>query len=521
MDDYRGPYCCALGLALALSLPGPTARATPSGPRIELRAASAHPIRYYLSLPEGYQRRPGKRWPVLVCVAGADADFRGLAERYGRACEGRPFVVVAPCAFSCANALRGPLLQHYRGLYDEDTIRSAGGLGWVPRLKARLVWDEAGLLTILDELAESYDVEARAHLTGFSGGGNLAYRMIFRHPERVAAAALVCANYNFWALDPDDLRATSPGGAKELPIHVLTGGRDPMRPSRAGVPFFPQVMHSALALGVLWPALGWWAWRKTKRVWPVVGAGGAVAALFVALVIGRWSGNEEQNERAVRALRQRGFNGVALRLVPELHHSPAVERVVGLFAAEAARAPRSLSRAEAAGISCPPTGGSRLATRPPAQGSGTPPRASRRLTRDAVLRGALQARRRRDDFHLHHYIFSPPAPARRGLRRRRSSNSGRRGPCRTPAPPCCRRHGTVGRRHSSTAGPARLTSYLGKPNCRLGQLRPLVRLGQFTNTSRETARLFVESLTNSLTVEPEAYRVVTKSCVPASLALKG
>ncbi len=332
MEGGRKSGCWPLVGALALAFSGQQAVAAPGESAGELRSARAHPIRYYLSLPKGYRRQPGKRWPVLVCVTGADADFRGLAARYRQACAGRPFVVVAPCAFSCTNALRGQLLQHYQGLYDEETIRGAGGLGRVPRLGARLDWDEAGLLAILDELAESHDVEARAHLTGFSGGGNLAYRTIFRHPDRIAAAALVCANFEFWRLDGDDLRAASPDGAKDFPIHVLTGGRDPMRASGASLPFFPTVGQGALVLGFLGPALGWCAWRKTKRRSPVLGVVAVVAALFVALVVGRWSGNEEQNERAVRALRERGFVGVEARLVPELDHGSAVERVVELFA---------------------------------------------------------------------------------------------------------------------------------------------------------------------------------------------
>src|SRR5436309_1229254 len=128
---------CLLHLGSAPSLAAANA--------IPLLRASSHPISYYLSLPRGYSPRGPKRWPVLVCIAGADADFAGLARRFAEARGDRPFLIVVPCTFSGTNVLRGPMLEHYQELYDPEEIHAAAGSGWPTDVNRRLDWDEAGL----------------------------------------------------------------------------------------------------------------------------------------------------------------------------------------------------------------------------------------------------------------------------------------------------------------------------------------------------------------------------------------
>src|SRR5579883_3076713 len=83
-----------------------------------LRTASTHPMRYYVAAP-GRMPPPGERLPVLVCLAGADSNFKALIARFARARGERPFLLVAPCTFSNANALRGEVRQWYTDLYSE------------------------------------------------------------------------------------------------------------------------------------------------------------------------------------------------------------------------------------------------------------------------------------------------------------------------------------------------------------------------------------------------------------------
>src|SRR5205823_5086326 len=122
------------------------------GGAVRLERVPLHPMRYYLSLPKGYRRSRAQRWPVLVCLAGADSDFRGLLERYRGARGGLPVLLVCPCTFSNTNGLRGARLALYSGLYPPGVIDSSGGRGLLPDLRARLDWDEEGVLALLDHL---------------------------------------------------------------------------------------------------------------------------------------------------------------------------------------------------------------------------------------------------------------------------------------------------------------------------------------------------------------------------------
>lgn len=77
-------------------------------------------------------------------------------------------LILVPCVFSDANTLRGDTLVRYSRLYPDDVIRAAGGEGLLPAIGARLDWDEAGLLAILDDLTSTFDAEPIAFLTAFA-----------------------------------------------------------------------------------------------------------------------------------------------------------------------------------------------------------------------------------------------------------------------------------------------------------------------------------------------------------------
>src|SRR5262249_12834933 len=87
---------------------------------IALKSASSHPIKYYCSLPKGYQRAKDKRWPVLVCVEGAGCNFRDMAETFVQARGDLPVLVVVPCTFSNTNRIWGQRRQRYLQLYSAE-----------------------------------------------------------------------------------------------------------------------------------------------------------------------------------------------------------------------------------------------------------------------------------------------------------------------------------------------------------------------------------------------------------------
>jgi hypothetical protein len=329
MEDHTPLARGGAARAVALLVLALLTRPIQAKDAIHLKQAGSHPIRYYLSLPEHHDAHLHKPWPILICVPGVDADFRGLLLRYQQARGDRPFVLVAPCVFSCAGALRGDTLAHYRQFYDAATIASASGTGLVPQLEMRLDWDEAGLLAILADLAAAdlaaaYPVERRAYITGFSGGGFLAYRMILHHPDRLAGAALVCANFNFWSRHGGMANDLAPE-AKSFPIFVLTGGNDPLRRCRLHLPFYPPPGSAAVAIGAIGAILGWRSRRRRK--W-LVGTALAVGLLLGGILVGHGSGNEAQSALAVRALHRRGYANVQPQILAALGHEPAPELVL-------------------------------------------------------------------------------------------------------------------------------------------------------------------------------------------------
>jgi hypothetical protein len=164
----------------------------------------------YVSLPSSW--RPGGSYPVLVSVDGAGAGFLGNANAFKGGRGSRPFITVAPHAMSCTNEID---LAKFPA-YDQAIVDR-----WNSN---RTAFDVPGLLGILDVLVEHFGAEKQVAITGFSGGGNLCYSFVLRHPDRVFAAAPACANFQPGLAQG----AVTPEGGGP-PIHVMTGEKDPHR----------------------------------------------------------------------------------------------------------------------------------------------------------------------------------------------------------------------------------------------------------------------------------------------------
>lgn len=180
-----------------------------------LMGSPTHPLVAWVSFPKEW--KPDGEWPVLVSVEGAGCNFAGNASGFRSARGSRPWITVSPHALSCTNALEKAKFP----AYDQALLTE-----WDPK---RVEFDVAGLLALLDFLKEHFGAAEKVAITGFSGGGNLCYGMVFRHPERVLCAAPACANFNpgvaSGAGNPPD------GGP---PVHVMTGENDPHRDKTFG-----------------------------------------------------------------------------------------------------------------------------------------------------------------------------------------------------------------------------------------------------------------------------------------------
>ncbi len=175
------------------------------------RAASSHPMQYYLSLPRGWTTT--KSWPILVVVDGANhGHFLFNCLRFMFARRSLPFIIVSP--FVLTNTGRpNPSEYPYAQAVWDDVARTGA-----PH------FDEQGLLAITDDVRRSYHGQDKFFITGWSAGGHLTWLMIFAHPERLAGAVLAGANYAGRGITA----VSNAPERQQLRIKALQGDRDPL-----------------------------------------------------------------------------------------------------------------------------------------------------------------------------------------------------------------------------------------------------------------------------------------------------
>jgi poly(3-hydroxybutyrate) depolymerase len=311
-----------LGLLLQ---PSGHARTQPSSneeaiDRLVLRRATTHPMRYYLSLPRGYVPNAGKKWPVLVVLAGNAANpFEESASAFFEARGDLPYLLVVPCTWNNHPGSE-EVRPRFREIYPDLNV---------PPPNDRLAWDEAGLLAIIQDLRAQYDVEPSIYLDGFSAGAILAYHFTVMHPQELAGTVTVCGN--FWDIGYRESRPPHAPQAMTVPVRIILGSDDPLRivqwPTHSQQ-LSRMALRSAAAVG-----LGYLAYRWSRRR-----AMGVIVALLAVLVAGLWTGlhiqnigNGEQAERAQLLLRELGYTDVQTSIIPGMSHDPSPGPTLEVF----------------------------------------------------------------------------------------------------------------------------------------------------------------------------------------------
>lgn len=175
-----------------------------------VRKASAHDMQYFLVLPKDWS--PAKKWPILVYVEGAGANFRGAIENLAGQRGDFNAILITPQTFSSTNVL---LDMKAKYTYETALLEKWEG-------GEKMKFDEEGFLNVLADVKKEFNGEDRIYITGFSGGGNLTWQMVFCHPEMLVAAAPACPNFY-----PHQLSAVSTDPAREtLPVKVFQGDKD-------------------------------------------------------------------------------------------------------------------------------------------------------------------------------------------------------------------------------------------------------------------------------------------------------
>jgi dienelactone hydrolase len=173
-----------------------------------LLQSPAHRLAAHVSYPAAW--KSGKDWPVLVCLEGEGAYFEGSLAHFRETRAPREWIVVCPHTLSSSVEVK---FDRYRA-YGEALVKDWNG--------RRMEFDEPGLLALLDFLHEHFGAARKVAVTGYSTGAHLAYRLAFRHPERVHSLALACPKY-----DPLLAVGATPVEGGGVPVLVLAAEGDP------------------------------------------------------------------------------------------------------------------------------------------------------------------------------------------------------------------------------------------------------------------------------------------------------
>ena len=197
--------CSAWAVAAASLLFATLALAAPGA--ITAHQATAHPMRYHVSLPSGWSAK--RTWPVVVVVPDAGRAFVPNLQAFIDARGDRPYILVAPEVLTCGGA-RTRTLDHYS--YSQAVWDSLQG-------RDDFAFDDAGIAAVLADVRRRCQAEATAFLTGWEAGGHTVWALAFRHPERWRGVAPVATNYQRRGLDSASFSAAPE--RKHLPIQVF------------------------------------------------------------------------------------------------------------------------------------------------------------------------------------------------------------------------------------------------------------------------------------------------------------
>jgi predicted peptidase len=168
--------------------------------RTTLQISRKVEMRYLVYLPNGYDPKSARRWPLMLFLHGAGERGTNLQNV----------------------AIHGPLKLVRKGK-DFPFIIVA------PQCPEAQLWENEPLLKLLDHVTRQFAVDTnRVYLTGLSMGGYGTWNLGIAHPELFAAMVPVCGGGE--TIDVL-LAAGQPARAlKKLPVWAFHGGKDAVVP---------------------------------------------------------------------------------------------------------------------------------------------------------------------------------------------------------------------------------------------------------------------------------------------------
>ena len=213
---------CLCLLAMSCAMPDTVIRV--SAPPV-LKTASTHPMKYYLSLPDGWAA--GKKWPVVVIIESADRDFLQAGSAFAHVRVSYPFILVTPLVVTNGGA----------GYRDVPSYQYSDEVWARIQKDGDFKFDMDGINAVTKDVVRDFGAEDKFFITGLEAGGHTVWAIVFNHPEKIQAAALVCPNYlGRWI---DETQISSAAERETLPISVLVGTKDDL--CSPGKPIYTQI----------------------------------------------------------------------------------------------------------------------------------------------------------------------------------------------------------------------------------------------------------------------------------------
>jgi len=180
---------------------------------IELKTANGHPMQYFISLPEGWNKK--QQWPIVLVIESADKAYKENMMRFVKARKNMPFILVAPYNVNNSRSgRRDPTVFPYSSKV-WDMIEQVGDCKF----------NLDGITQIVKDVQQAYNGEQKYFITGFEAGAHTVWQLLFQHPERLKAAAPVAGNYNQNSCMEASLFSTD-SSRINLPVRGFSGDQD-------------------------------------------------------------------------------------------------------------------------------------------------------------------------------------------------------------------------------------------------------------------------------------------------------
>lgn len=195
-------------MRLPYILLGVFAAACSHADQLALKTALHHPIKYLISLPEGWKENQSYR--TLIVIPGAERNFKEFAQQFVDARGSKPIIIVAPMVTTDGGASFKDAPDYQ---YSPET--------WAQIDKDRWKFDHDGILAVADDVGKLYGGRKRFAMTGLEAAGHTLFAFVFSEPQRVEAVALAAPNYA-----GRYVAAPSSKASYRIPIHAFVGELD-------------------------------------------------------------------------------------------------------------------------------------------------------------------------------------------------------------------------------------------------------------------------------------------------------